>query len=249
MEERCEGECIMSGDKVITAVVSVYNEERTVEGVVRSILDCGAVDELIVVDDGSTDNTKEILKGLSKTGEFRYIRFNKNKGKSYAMVTGVENASGDIIVFVDADLVGLKCEHIEKLITPLLSNEADMVIGARDYKSEPKIDITRPIDVWLGGERACYKKDLLPILDALRESKFGIETLLNLYFKSKNKTIKIVDLDGLTHLKKYEKYRFDVAALNYTKATVQITKAVINNRPLALSAIKALLKSHNPLDL
>ncbi len=239
----------MPNKKNITAVVSVYNEEKTVESVVTSILNCKVVDELIVVDDGSVDDTEKILKGLSKSEKLHYIRFDKNKGKSYAMVAGVENASGDIIVFVDADLVGLRCEHIEKLVSPLLANKADMVIGRRSYEAALKIDITKPIDVWLGGERACYKKDILPILDAVRESKFGIETLLNLYFKSKNKTIKIVDLDGLIHLKKYEKYRLDVAALNYTKATLQIVKAVINNRLLALSAIKAFLRSHNPLDM
>ncbi len=239
----------MPNKKRVTAIVSVYNEENTVKNVVTSILKCGAVDELIVVDDGSIDNTKEILKGLSKSKKLHYIRFDKNRGKSYAMVAGVENANGDIVVFVDADLVGLRCEHIEKLVSPLLLNKADMVIGRRSYEAALKIDITKPIDVWLGGERACYRKDILPILDAVRESKFGIETLLNLYFKSKNKTIEIVDLDGLIHLKKYEKYRFGIAALNYTKATLQIAKAVINNRLLALSAIKAFLKSRNPLDM
>ena len=240
-------EGVMLNGERITVIVPVYNEEKTVGGVVESILSCDVVDELIVVDDGSTDHTREILEDLSKDNAFHYIRFSENKGKSYAMVAGVERAGGDIVVFVDSDLIGLKCKHIEKLVSPLLTNEADMVIGARDSKSDLGIDITKPIDIWLGGERACYKKDLMPILDTVRESKFGIETLLNLYFKSKDKRIKIVNLDGLAHLKKYEKYRIDVAALNYTKATLQITKAVIDNRPLALGALKTFLKNHSPL--
>jgi len=51
---------------------------------------------------------------LFESHKFRYVKFDKNKGKSYAMVAGVENSTGEIIVFVDADIIGLNCEHIER---------------------------------------------------------------------------------------------------------------------------------------
>ncbi len=232
----------MLSGKRITSIVSVFNEEKTVKNVIASLLNCELIDEIIVVNDGSTDGTSKILNQLFESHKFRYVKFDKNKGKSYAMIVGVENSTGEIIVFVDADIIGLNCEHIEKLIFPLVSNQADMVIGYRLSEKSPKVDITGPIDVWLGGERACYKKDILPILNRMSKTKYGAETFLNLYYKSKNKKIKIVKLDGLIHLKKYEKYRLDTAALNYTKASLQIVSTVAINYFLVFDVVKNIFK-------
>ena len=128
----------MLGGKRITSIVSVFNEEKTVKNVIASLLNCKLIDEIIVVNDGSTDGTSKILDQLFESHQFRYVKFDKNKGKSYAMVAGVENSTGEIIVFVDADIIGLNCEHIEKLISPLVSNQADMVIGYRLSEKKSK---------------------------------------------------------------------------------------------------------------
>ena len=235
----------MLSGKRITSIISVFNEEETVKNVIISLLNCELIDEIIVVNDGSTDDTSKILNQLSESHQFRYVKFDKNKGKSYAMVAGIENSTGEIIVFADADIMGLNCEHIEKLIFPLVSNQADMVIGRRLSEKSPKVDITGPIDVWLGGERACYKKDISPIINGMRKTKYGVETLLNLYYKSKNKKIKIVKLDGLIHLKKYEKYRLNTAALNYTKVSLQIINTVAVNYFLIFNIVKNTFKNFN----
>jgi glycosyltransferase involved in cell wall biosynthesis len=230
----------MLKENKITAVVSVYNEEKTVKGVVDSLLNCSLVDELIVVNDGSTDNTSKVLNDINASYSFKNITFEKNRGKSYAMTTGVEQATGDIIVFVDADLIGFKCEHIKALTLPLVTNQAKMVIGRRPAKN-PKTDITGPMDDWLGGERAVYRKDILPILDKMRETKFGVETLLNLYFKSKtgsNKQTIFVDLNGLVHIRKYKKYSRPKAAINYAKATSQIVRTVFVNYVLIFGIMR-----------
>jgi len=227
----------------VSAVVSVYNEEKTVKNVVNSLINCSLVDEVIVVNDGSTDSTSKVLSQIATLHPFQNIAFEKNKGKSYAMTTGVEKASGDIIVFVDADLIGFSCEHIKVLTLPLVTNQAKMVIGRRPAEN-PKMDITGPMDDWLGGERAVYRKDILPILDKIRETKFGVETLLNLYFKSKNNTNKctiIVDLKGLVHIRKYKKYSRPKAAINYAKATSQIVRTVFVNYFLIFTIIKNVL--------
>ncbi len=230
----------MLKENKISAIVSVYNEEKTVKEVVNSLINCSLVDELIVVNDGSTDNTANVLNDLAKAHPFQNIAFEKNKGKSYAMTTGVEQATGDIIVFVDADLIGFNCEHIKVLTLPLISNQTNMVIGRRPAEN-PKMDITGPMDDWLGGERAVYRKDILPILDKMRETKFGVETLLNLYFKTKNETNKqtmIVDLKGLKHVRKYKKYSRSKAAVNYTKAASQIVRTVFVNYFLVFTILK-----------
>jgi len=231
----------MLGGNKITSVVSVYNEEKTVKSVVYSLLNCVYIDELIVVNDGSTDNTSKILNQILLTHPFQYVEFNKNRGKSYAMTAGVEQAKGDVIVFIDADLIGLNCNHIKKLVDPLVNGNTRMVIGRRVSETNPKIDITGPLDDWLGGERAVYKEDLMPILDEMKETKFGVETLLNLYFKSKsNKNTKtlIVDLEGLVHIRKYQKYKWNQAVFNYSKSASQIIRTVFVNYFLVGMVVK-----------
>ncbi|RLD56316.1 MAG: hypothetical protein DRJ01_15420, partial [Bacteroidetes bacterium] len=93
-------------NKKITAIICIYNEEKTIKEVLSIVCDY-FFDEVIVVNDGSTDKTDDILNELSDNYEFKYIKLEENKGKGFAMVTGIENASGEIIVFVDADLSDL----------------------------------------------------------------------------------------------------------------------------------------------
>ncbi|HSV88089.1 MAG TPA: glycosyltransferase family 2 protein [Bacteroidales bacterium] len=185
----------------ISAIICVYNEEKTVKEVVTTVCDY-FFDEVIVINDGSTDATAKILGELQFLPSLKYIALPKNKGKGYAMVTGVENSTGEIIVFVDADLSNLKEEHFEQLIAPILSKEADMVLGQAtetliNYKINPFKSLT--------GQRALLKKDVLPILEKMRTSKFGVETLINLHYQAQEKRVKYVMLEGLIHPTKFDK--------------------------------------------
>ena len=225
----------------VTAIVSAYNEEQTIKEVVVSLLNCELIHEVIVVNDGSTDNTAKILKQLLKSFHYRYIEFEKNRGKSYAMVAGVRNATCHIIVFVDGDIIGLNSKHIRSIIYPLISNRADMVIGHRFRGKNSGLNIADPLDKWLGGERALFKKDIYPILNKIEDTKFGIETLMNMYYKNNKKTITLVDLEGLVHIQKHKKYKMHTSLVNYTKELFQITKTVTINYILLFGIIKNIL--------
>ncbi len=107
----------------VSVVIPAYNEEPTVAKVVRAAKECDLVDEVIVVDDGSEDNTYEEAK---KAGA-KVIRHEENRGKGEAMKTGLKHAEGDIVAFVDADIKNIKPEMIEKMIKPVLKGEADLV--------------------------------------------------------------------------------------------------------------------------
>jgi glycosyltransferase involved in cell wall biosynthesis len=81
--------------------------------------------DIIVVSDGSTDRTAEIAWSYGA----RVIELPQNMGKSYAMKTGLDNTTAPIILFLDADLIGLKPEHILNLVKPVYKDTADMTLG------------------------------------------------------------------------------------------------------------------------
>ena len=220
--------------KTISAIVCVYNEEKTIKDIVLKVTDY-FFDEVIVVNDGSTDRTDNILKEIDKFSDFKYINLPENKGKGYAMAIGIENASSDIIVFIDADLSDLHDDHLFELVMPLVHKEADMVLGQAtetliNYSFNPFKSFT--------GERAVLEKDILPIVDKMRNSRFGVETLINLYYQSEGKKVKYVMLDGLKHPTKFDKVSKRQAIREFAKEGHQIALTAFKNFDLITSSIK-----------
>lgn len=234
----------MDEKKDVSIIICSYNEEKTVDYVVRACVTNNPASEVIVVDDGSTDSTETVLKELQKELDFNYIRHDENKGKSYAMATGVENASRDIILFFDADVTGIKPEHYDQLLHPVLVREADMVLG---QPSETLIDYRINPFKGLTGERALRKEHIEPILDDIREIAFGVETYLNLYFQAHGKKIKYLILDGLTHPTKYKKTTAINATMEFLSEGREIAQTLLKNYDLITKRIEYSLDTHNEL--
>ena len=224
--------------KTISAIICVYNEEKTIKDVVIKVADY-FFDEVIVVNDGSTDRTDDILKELNKISNFKYIDLSENKGKGFAMATGIENASREIIVFIDADLSNLHDDHLFELVMPLAHKEADMVLGQAtetliNYSLNPFKSFT--------GQRSVFKKDVLPLIDKMKNSRFGVETLINLYYQSEGKTVKYVMLKGLKHPTKFDKVSKQQAVKEFIKEGHQIAVTAFKNFDLITSSVKNILK-------
>ena len=188
--------------KDVSIIICAYNEEQTIGEVLRACCEFNPMADVLVVDDGSTDQTVSVLKELKKSFRFRLELLAENKGKSWAMVHGVEQSEGEIILFFDADVSNISRKHFKNLLEPILQGKADMVLGQPretmiDYRMNPFKSLT--------GERAMYRRDLLPILEDIREIRFGVETYINLYFKAEGKRIQYVLLDGLSHPNTFEK--------------------------------------------
>lgn len=223
----------------ISAVFSAYNEENTIAAVVKTALDSIIIDEVITVNDGSTDKTAKNLEQFFLNPKFTYIEYEKNRGKSYAMVDGIKKSFGEIIVFIDADILNFEEKHINQLILPLVNKEADMVIG---HPTENKIDKKlNPLQL-LAGERSLFKKDVVPFLDNIRTTQYGIEMMLNLYYKSNGKKIKFEYLWGVYHLTKIRKDGFIGSIKNYILESKQIFKTLLANYLLVIMAAKAIIK-------
>lgn len=115
-------------NKKISVIVAVYNTEKYIEKCLRSLLNQTYQNlEIIVVDDGSTDNSKEVLKKYSHNDKIKLIYNKKNSGLSYSRNVGLENATGDYIGYIDSDDY-VDLDYYEKLIQAIIENKADIAI-------------------------------------------------------------------------------------------------------------------------
>lgn len=223
-----------------TVIICVFNEESTIENVVTKVSNY-FFDEVIIVNDGSTDKTDSILKAIKKYYNFKYIILPKNKGKGFAMAKGVERSKGDVILFIDADLSNLQDNHFNELLTPMINNKADMVLG---QPTETLIDSSFNPFKSFTGQRALKKSDIQPIIEKMKKSRFGVETLINLYYQSENKIIKHVMLEGLKHPSKFDKTSTPQAMKEFIFEGQEIALTAIKNYDLVIKSIKDKLNKY-----
>ena len=114
----------------ISVVMPVYNERATVSEMVRRIRAVPIDKEIILVDDASTDGTRDLLKLIGPTDDLRIVMHDKNRGKGAAVRTGFAHTTGDIVIIQDADLEYDPCQY-GKLIQPIVDGVADVVYGSR----------------------------------------------------------------------------------------------------------------------
>lgn len=114
--------------KTLSIIIPVYNEEKTIKALLERVMDAklpsGIKKEIIIVDDGSTDNTKQVLSG------FLNFKHNTNQGKGAAVRTGLRHAKGDYIIIQDGDLEYDPVDY-KRLLKPILEKRAEVVYGTR----------------------------------------------------------------------------------------------------------------------
>lgn len=114
----------------VSVIIPVYNENKTIAEIIRRVKTQNIATEILVVDDGSTDGTREILESLNEDGNFRIILHSHNQGKGAAVRTGIENVNGEVILIQDADLEYDPRDYPE-LLRPIEEDLADVVYGSR----------------------------------------------------------------------------------------------------------------------
>ena len=176
----------------LSVVIPVYNEVDTIEQIVEAVRASEVDDlEIILVDDGSTDGTRDVLRQKIEPKVARVIFHERNQGKGAALRTGFAAASGDVVIVQDADLEYDPSEY-SKLIDPIVSGKADVVFGSRFAGGEPH----RVLYFWhyvvnrflttlsniftnlnLTDMEVCYKVFRREILQEIRieEDRFGFE--------------------------------------------------------------------------
>jgi len=114
----------------LSVVVPVFNERATIERVLDRVLRVPQVHEIVLVDDGSTDGTRDVLRRLADPPRIRIVEHPENVGKGAALKTGFAHASGDVVVIQDADLEYDPADF-PRLLRPFLDADADVVYGSR----------------------------------------------------------------------------------------------------------------------
>ena len=161
----------------ITAIVAAYNEDKTIADVLTALTTNPRIDEVIVVSDGSTDDTVAV----SRKFDVKVIALRENRGKGYAMRVGVDYASHEVLFFVDGDMFNVTEETVASLVEPVLRDECDMNIGVRHRG--PVLDFLHlkmqcgPV---LSGIRV-MKRKVFEVVPPQYQAKFKIEAALNCF--------------------------------------------------------------------
>ncbi len=179
---------------ILSVVIPVFNEKETIKEIIRQVeaVELPLKKEIIIIDDCSTDGTREILKSFDET-KYKIIFREKNEGKGAALRDGFLRATGDIVVIQDADLEYDPQDYL-KLLDPILKGRGDVVYGSRFVTSDPKrvlffwhllgnTFLTKFSNMLSGltfsdmetGYKAFRKEVVDSFKDKLRSKRFGIE--------------------------------------------------------------------------
>ena len=124
----------------LTVVIPVYNEKNSLLEIIRRVQAVPIEKEIILVDDFSTDGTRDLLRDLERR-EFKVLYHEKNQGKGAALRTGFQQATGEFVIVQDADLEYDPNDY-SKLLQPILDGRADVVYGSRFSGQRKKHDLT-----------------------------------------------------------------------------------------------------------
>ena len=196
-------------DGKLLVVVPVYNEGDRITDTLMGLKEIELIDEILIVNDGSTDNTQDVIEKLGVS----IISFEKNMGKGYAMKRAIDEMEYDYIAFVDGDL-GYSSRELEKLIYPVISGEVDFTIAKFPERSTVThtkggfgfvkglakkgvyFHTKKEIDTSLSGQRV-YRKEVIAVMDYI-PNRYGIEVAMTIQALNGSFTFKEVPVE-MTH--------------------------------------------------
>ena len=188
----------MAAPRSVVVIIPALDEAGTVASVVRSARDAD-VGPVVVVDDGSSDATAQVAERAGA----EVVRLATNRGKGGAVVAGAASRDEDVVVLLDADLIGLTADHVRALAAPVVSGAAVMSRGAFTGGRWSTTTAQR-IAPQLNGQRAVERVRLLEI-PGLATSRYGIEVAITEHATDAQWSTVDVELCGVSQVTKEEK--------------------------------------------
>jgi LmbE family N-acetylglucosaminyl deacetylase len=204
----------------VSCIIPAHNESATVGSVVRAARACRQIGEIIVVSDGSTDQTARVA---SEAGADRVLVLRRNLGKGGAIQAGVQASSGDVVLLLDADLCGVTAGHLTQLLWPVLAGRTDM--GVAVFTDNIWHGVMRP----LSGQRAVRRSLLLA--PHLAKTGFGFEIALDRLAKTYAVRTAHVSWAGVSHRLKRRKYGMMRGMRVSLRASSDLVRQVRVRRP------------------
>jgi glycosyltransferase involved in cell wall biosynthesis len=184
----------------IAAVVPAYNEEARISPVLRALLAAPELAEIVVVNDGSQDGTAAAARQFPT---IRALDLPENRGKGAAMRCGALATEAELLLFLDADLIGLRPEHVSDLLRPLLAGDAEMTVGVF-RGGRLATDLSHFLVSYISGQRA-LSRELFLAIPGITTARSGVETAITRHVKRRGLRVRNVAMNGVTHPMKEEK--------------------------------------------
>jgi glycosyltransferase involved in cell wall biosynthesis len=185
----------------IAVLVPAYNEERNIRRNIRFIRDnFDEIDQIVVINDGSEDRTADIVR---EEYGVDLVDLKQNVGKGGALRAGLKATNAEIILLLDADLVGLTREHVAALLAPVLDGRAQTTMGVFT-EGRFMTDLAQKVAPQLSGQRA-IRRELLEGAH-MDDARYGVEVAINRHLEERGVAIHEVELPNVSQIVKEEKY-------------------------------------------
>jgi len=208
---------------VITCIIPAYNEEKNIARVLKVVTKYHKFDEIIIIDDGSKDNTVNIIKQFQKNyKKLKLLQNEVNLGKTAGVKRGIKYSEGNLIVLLDADLIDLTQENLDSLILPVMYSEVSQTILDRAGDRVPLWGWTNCAR-FFGGERCFWKQDFqdIKIPDS---GGYLLEIVTNLHYIYRERVIRTIFCENLYTVHQYNKVSKLQGTWNYFKMSYKIVK-------------------------
>jgi glycosyltransferase involved in cell wall biosynthesis len=216
----------------VGVVISAFNEADNLHRVLDAVCAVNLLSQIVVVDDGSTDDTLAVAQHCAGQDErIVVLRLPQNRGKAGAMLAGVRALQTDLVIFLDADLVGLKTHHLHHLCAPLLAGASDMAVAVFRYGGV-RTDVSHRLTPDLSGQRCLRRWAAEQALTPLADTGYGVETGLTIHARRHGWRIQYVVWERMTHIMKERKRGWMAGLCSRWLMYSQIMAVLVDNKKL-----------------
>lgn len=211
----------------VSVIIPAYNEADNIADVLTVLQAWHEASEIIVVNDGSSDKTAQVVRRCQSTDSRLVLHsLPHNQGKGSAMRAGVEKASCPIVLFIDADLKGLDPHHLCQLLEPVQANDVDMTV-ARFQHGRLQTSMMHRLLPFLSGQRCMSVSTFYALFDT-KNKDWSVETAFNLHAWYYGYRSQYIPWEGVTHKMRPEKRRGISGYWSHIKMWWQISAYVSN---------------------